>query len=286
VHALIDLGFCVTQVDPSVFYLWMEVHIIILVIHVNDCVITSSSTKLIDAYKMKFNTHYALTDLGPVSWLLGLKVTYDHENRTISLSQTAYINTMLNRFTLADAKPYCTPMVPGIVYSKDNSPSSPQEAVHIEKAPYCEAIGSLIYASVATCPNISFAVTALSQFLNNPGEVHWEAAKCILHYLSGTKDFALTYGNKHHDLIAYSDTNGVTQEHRHAISGYAFLINGSAVLWSSQKQELITLSTAEVEYVAVMHAAKEALWLHQLLFKFFPSLEAPTTLFCDNQAAL
>ena len=124
-RALIDLGFHITQVDPSVFYLRIEVHIIILVIHVNDCVITGSSAKLITNYKAKFNARYALTDLGPVSWLLGLKVTRDRENRTICLSQTAYINTMLDRFALTNTKPFCSPMVLGIIYSKDDSPSSP-----------------------------------------------------------------------------------------------------------------------------------------------------------------
>jgi hypothetical protein len=104
--------------------------------------------------------------------------------------------------------------------------------------------------------------------------------------LSGTRDFALTYGDERHDLLGYSDADGTTQEHRHAISGYAFLIDGSAVSWSSQKQELITLSTAESEYIAATHAAREALWLHRLLFELFPSLEAPIPLFCDNQAAL
>jgi len=85
--------------------------------------------------------------------------------------------------------------------------------------------------------------------------------KCVIHYLSGTKDYVLTYGNKHHDLLGYSDADGATQEHRHAISGYTFLIDGGAVSWSSRKQEIITLSTAEAEYVATTHAAKEALWL-------------------------
>src|SRR5216683_2606408 len=205
---------------------------------------------------------------------------------TISLSQTAYINTMLGHFTLSDMKPFCSPMVLGIIYSKDNSPSSPQEATHMEKAPYREAIGSLMYASVATRPDISFAVAALSQFLDNLGEVHWEAVKRVMHYLSGTKDFALTYGDERHDLLGYSDADGATQEHRHTISGYAFLIDGGVVSWSSRKQELITLSTAEAEYVAATHAAKEALWLRRLLFELFPSLETPTILFCDNQATL
>ena len=105
-------------------------------------------------------------------------------------------------------------------------------------------------------------------------------------YLSGTKDYALTYGDEHHDLLGYSDADGMTQEHWHAISSYTFLIDGSTVSWSSQKQELITLSTAKAEYVTATHAAKEALWLQRLLFELFPSLEAPTPLFCNNQATL
>jgi len=76
------------------------------------------------------------------------------------------------------------------------------------------------------------------------------------------------------------------QEHRHAISGNAFLINGGAISWSSRKQELITLSMAEAEYVATTHAAKEALWLRKLIHKLFPSLIAMMPLYCNNQAAI
>jgi len=118
-----------------------------------------------------------------------------------------------------------------------------------------------MYASIATRPDISFVVATLSQFLDNPSEIHWEAVKHIIRYLSGTRDFAVTYGDERHNLLGYSDADGATQEHRHAISGYAFLIDSGAVLWRSRKQELITLSTAKSEYVAATHAAKEALWL-------------------------
>jgi hypothetical protein len=65
------------------------------------------------------------------------------------------------------------------------------------------------------------------------------------------------------------------------MSGYAFLIDGSAVSWSARKQELVTLSTAEAEYVAATHAAKEAIWLHKLIGKLFPNLITPTPLYCD-----
>ena len=132
----------------------------------------------------------------------------------------------------------------------------------MKKVPYCEAISSLMYAAVATCPDISHSVSTLSRFLDDPSMTHWEAVKHIFCYLAGTQDFALTYGTEHHDLISYTNIDGATEEHRHAISGYAFIIYGGAVSWYSCKQELVTLSTAEAEYVAAMHVVKEAIWLH------------------------
>jgi hypothetical protein len=112
-------------------------------------------------------------DSGPVHWLLGIKITRDREARTISLSQTSYINTILSHFSLSDAKPHATPITPGASLSKANAPSDDTEAALMKKVPSHEAIGSLMYATVTTCPNISFAVSALLQFLENPGQLHW-----------------------------------------------------------------------------------------------------------------
>jgi hypothetical protein len=81
---------------------------------------------------------------------------------------------------------------------KEDSPSSPDEITRMGKTPYHEAIDSLMNAAVATRPDIAFAVSCLSQFLENPGEAHWEAAKRIFHYLAGTKTIQLTYGGNHH----------------------------------------------------------------------------------------
>ncbi len=285
-HALADLGFHVTQADPGVFYCRIKDHILILTIHVDDCIFTGDSAKLIAEYKSKLNKCYALTDLGPVHWLLGIKIMRDHLARTISLSQKSYIDSILTWFALTDAKPFATPIALGVTYSRSDCPSSPTKALQMKKMPYREAIGSLMYASIAMRPDISFAVSTLSRFLEDPGNAHWEAVKCIFQYLSGTKDLELTYSVEHHDLVGFMDADGATQEHRHAISGYVFLINGGAVSWSSQKQELVTLSTAEAEYIATTHAAKEAIWLRKLIFELFPDLNMPTTLYCDNQATL
>lgn len=285
-RALANLGFATSEADPGVFVARVGEHVLILAVHVDDCILTGSSQKLITQYKQKINDCYALTDLGPVHWLLGIKVTRDRTARTISLSQASYVDAILARFALADAKPYGTPMLPNATYSKSDAPSTPDEEFRMRKIPYREAIGSLMYLAVATRPDIAFAVSTLSQFLDNPGDAHWEAVKRIFRYLAGSKSFELTYGGERHDLIGYTDADGAVQEHRRAISGYAFLIDGGAISWASRKQELVTLSTAEAEYVAATHAAKEAIWLRKLVGELFPSLLTPITLYCDNQSAI
>ena len=94
------------------------------------------------------------------------------------------------------------------------------------------------------------------------------------------------FGTQTRGLVGYADADGATQEHRHAITGFAFLINGGAILWGSKKQELITLSTAESEYVAATHATKEAIWLRRLIGEMFRPLQHPTILYGDNQSAI
>ena len=82
------------------------------------------------------------------------------------------------------------------------------------------------------------------------------------------------------------DVDGALQEHRRAISGYIFMVDGGAVSWSSKKKELVTLSAAEAEYVAQTHVEKEALWLCRLLTENFKSMDMPTTLFSDSKSAI
>ena len=283
---LIDLGFCVNDADPRVFSVHDSKHTTILAVHVNNCLITSSSPYLITDYKQKLNSHYSLTDLGPVHWLLGIKVTCNHDTRTISLSQTSDINTILGHFLLSDTKPVRTPITPSVVLSKTDAPSDNTEATQMKNTPYCKAIGSLMYTAITMCPNITFTILALSQFLNNPSKVHWEAVKCVFHYLASTKEYLLTYRNEHHDLLGYTDADSASQEHRHAISSHTFLIDGAAISWTSRKQEIITLSTTEAEYITATHAVKECIWLCCLTKPLFDITPTSTTLFCDNQAAI
>jgi len=152
-------------------------HMLVLVVHVDDCTVTGSSPKLITAYKRKLHKWYALMDLRPVSWLLGIQVTCNCETWAILLLQEAYIKTIITHFMLANAKLYSTPMVLSASYSKDDSPALANDAAQMRKVPYHKAIGSLMYALVTTRPNITFTVSTLLQFLENPGEAHWQAVK-------------------------------------------------------------------------------------------------------------
>ena len=100
------------------------------------------------------------------------------------------------------------------------------------------------------------------------------------------RDWALVYGTKVKGIEGFTDADSVTQEHRHAITGYTFLIDRGAISWSSRKQEIIMLSTAKSEYVAATHAAKEAIWLRQFIGEVFQPLTNQIPLHSDSQATI
>jgi hypothetical protein len=144
----------------------------------------------------------------------------------------------------------------------------------------------LMYMAIGSRPDISYVVQVMSKFSKNTGETHWEAVKRIFRYLKGTQDLWLTYGNASKDLARFMDADGNMAEDRHATSGYAFILNGRAVSWSAKRQEIVTLSTTESEYIGTTHTAKEALWLHLLISQVFESILPATTLFLDNKSAI
>jgi hypothetical protein len=131
-------------------------------------------------------------------------------------------------------------------------------------------------------------VSTVAQFLKNPGAAHWEAVKRIFRYLKGTREIKMVYRDEEKDLQGWVDADGASQDHQRAISGYVFMVDGGAVSWSSKKQEIMTLSTTEAEYVAATHVAKEAVWLHHLFSEIFPppDINKPTPLHSDNKSAI
>ena len=284
--ALLELGFTRSDADHGVFFKRIGKDIIILAIHVDDGMVTGNNVAHIKRFKEEINKKYKITDLGPVYSLLGIKVTRDLIEKTISLSQQAYIEAIITKFNFDDLKPCATPMDPSAPLSKTQSPTKLDDISKMRNVPYREAVGSLMYAAMGTRPDIAFATSTVAQYCENPGWKHWEAVKRIFRYLLGTKKLELTYGGEDRGLVGYVDADGVSQDHRRAISGFVFMVDGGAVSWSSKKQELVTLSTTEAEYVAATHAAKEAIWLRRLLGELFGSIDTPTTLFSDSKSAI
>jgi hypothetical protein len=286
-RALEDLGFKRTEADHGVFVKkWGDGRMVVVAIHVDDCLSTGTSQGLVNEFKRRVNGKYRLTDLGPCKWLLGIKVDRNLENGTIALSQHAYIDSIITRFNFDDLKPSSTPMDPSSPLTNSQSPKMLADIAKMKNVPYREAVGSLMYAAMGTRPDIAFATSTVAQFLENPGWPHWGAVKRIFRYLKGSRNVSLVYGGQKDDLRGWSDADGASQEHRRAISGYVFMVDGGAVSWCSKKQELVTLSTAEAEYVAMTHAAKEALWLRTLFGEVFGNIVEATTIFGDNKSAI
>ena len=227
----------------------------------------------------RFKSKYDFTDLRPIHWLDGIKITWDHENHTISLSQSS---SLLRQFNFTDLKPFSTPMDPNIWYSKDQYPQIPEQATEMCHIPYRKAVGSLLYLTIATCPDIAFPIRTLSQFIDNPGKVHWEGVKHVSQYLAGMRDWVIIYGMKVKGLEGFTDVDGAMQEHRHVIMGYTFLINGGAVSWSLKKQEIAMLTTTKSEYVDTTHATKKTIWIHWFIGEVFQLLTNPIPLYSDS----
>jgi Reverse transcriptase (RNA-dependent DNA polymerase) len=282
------LGFTCCSVDQAVFHKSSKdkKEITVVAVHVDDCTIAASSLRLIEDFKAGLRKHVEVTDLGELHWMLGLEIKRDREARTIHISQHAYIDSILRRFNFDDLKPLSTPMDTSFRLTKEQAPASAAEHAIMRHVPYREAVGALNWAALATRPDIAFAVATVARFASAPGPAHWEAVKRIFRYLAGTRDLWLSYGETQRTLEGYADADGSMAEDRRAITGYAFLIDGGAVSWSSKRQEIVSLSTTESEYVAATHGMKEALWLRSLLSDVFGPITTPTTLFSDNQAAI
>ena len=178
-------------------------------------------------------------------------------------------------------------MVHGATLSLDQSLATPTQAMHMCGIPYTEVIGSVLWPVVVLRPDVAFAISLLSQFIKNPGPVHWEALKRVIVYMRSTKDLWLTFGG-HSKLLAerYCDADGGGQKHHHSISGYSFHMGGGAILWSSRKQHIVMLSSTEAEYVAQTHVAKEALWLCSFIGEIRGACRESMSINCDNQGAI
>ncbi|KAK8676017.1 hypothetical protein V6N13_034072 [Hibiscus sabdariffa] len=182
------------------------------------------------------------------------------------------------------------PMRHGISLLKEMCPSTPQERERMSQIPYASAIGSIMYAMICTRPDLSYALSMTSRSQANRGEGHWTTVKNILKYLRRTKDVFLVYGGGEELRIkGYTNASFQTdKDDSRSQSGFVFCLNGGAVSWKSLKQDTVSGSTTEAEYIAVSEAAKDAVWIKKFKIGLgvIPGISDAIDHYCANNGAI
>ncbi|GMF57644.1 unnamed protein product [Phytophthora fragariaefolia] len=154
--------------------------------------------------------------------------------------------------------------------------------------PYRSLVGSLVYLTCGTRPDISVVVAKLSRFLENPGRKHWDAGIKVVRYMLKTKDVGITYdGLLGTELVAYSDTDWAgNRDDLRSVSGMILMMCGAPVMWRSTFQKTVALSSTEAEYMALSECAKECIWMRRLLMDIGAEQVGATVIYEDNQGAM
>ena len=146
----------------------MAMGTVIFAVHMDDIFSIANPPKEHDCFKVELRSKWDISELGPTKFALGIGIERSEEKQTISLSQTAFINWLIECFNLPDTYPVDMPMVQGLqIHCPDKTmPVAPEVVKWMEDTPYCELVRSLNYITVATRPNISFTVGHLTSVLD------------------------------------------------------------------------------------------------------------------------
>ncbi|KAL0312604.1 UNVERIFIED_CONTAM: Retrovirus-related Pol polyprotein from transposon RE1 [Sesamum radiatum] len=218
----------------------------------DDLIYTGNNEKMIHDFKEDMMKTFEMSDLGLMHFFLGIEINQEKEG--IFICQKKYTETLLKKFKMESCKTVTTPLVTGEKYKKEDGSEK------VDGSIYRSLIGSLLYLT-ATRPDIMFATSLLSRFMQSPSQVHYGAAKRILRYLQGTKDFGIWYKSTNDAKLGYS--HGLLR-----------------------KQATVAQSSAEAEYIAAAAASNQATWLRRILEDMGEKQEEPTTIYCDNKSAI
>ncbi|XP_043694337.1 secreted RxLR effector protein 161-like [Telopea speciosissima] len=182
---------------------------------------------------------------------------------------------------MEDNKPVSTPMVVGCKMSLND------ESASVDQTKYRSMIRSLLYLT-ASRPDIMQSVCLVARFQSNPKETHLLAVKRIFRYIRGTMEYGLWYPKtENFSLTAFSDADWAGSiDDRKSTSGGALFLGKSLVAWHSKKQESVSLSTAEAEYIATTASCTQVLWMQRQISDFGLSSDGPVTIMCDNMSAI
>jgi hypothetical protein len=250
-------------------------------VYVDDLLLTGNDQSLINDIKERLSRTFKMKLLGPVQHFLGLQITRDPDGKWLHLSQQHYLDRIVKRFLGEhDIKSVTTPMATGSIPRSEEFESS-------TSSPYLALVGSLMFAAVATRPDIAATVSTLAQFSNKATDAHYNLAKRVLRYVFGTMNAGLVYVQGSCDLSLIVDASfGSDTQTRRSTSGACVFLGSNLVSWISRLQKTVSLSSCEAEYVALSEGARELLWIHQVLQDFGFESRLPVPVGIDNQAAL
>ena len=276
--SLTGLGFHKSNADPCLFTNPKRKTYVL--VYVDDLLVAVLNVSEVDWFKQELSKAFDITDLGKLTWYLGMSVNYS-EIGDISVNQPLFIESMIERFGLSNAGTVDTP-------AAELRLSKSREGEEIlTNVPYRELTGSLMWSAVCTRPDIVYAVNAACRHVERPSVTHWQAAKRILRYLKGTAKLALRYKPSNQICLkGYSDADWAGEETRKSTTGYVFFINDVPISWSSRLQKSRAMSSTEAEYMSASDAALEAVYLRRLLDDMGETQDQPTVLNMDNQGAI
>lgn len=271
-------GYKQSKCEPCVYIKCSDKDITIIALFVDDFYIFYSTkcNELLPLLEDNFN----IRNLGSLKNCLGMHIERDRAKGIMKVSQSEYIKRLLERFGMENCKIVKTPMPTNCKLVKGET------SLCDDQYNYRQLMGCLMYLSVCTRPDISFACSQLSQFNNCFDVTHWQAAKRILRYLAGTINFSLYFhkGGKL-NLTAFADADWANDPtDRRSYTGFVVKLGNNVINWESRKQRCVALSSTEAEYLAITDVCKDICFIRSFLSEIIPN-EYHVTIFNDNQSA-
>ncbi|XP_051229419.1 uncharacterized mitochondrial protein AtMg00810-like [Lolium perenne] len=251
-----QLGFRSTRSDASFFVYRTGNDMAYLLLYVDDIILTASTAGLLRQLTDSLRAEFALKDLGPLHYFLGIEVVRRADG--FFLHQRKYAHELLERAGMLNCNPAPTPVdTKAKLSASDGSLAS-------DTPFYRSIVGALQYLTL-TRPELQYAVQQVCLHMHAPQDAHWVAVKRILRYVCGTMGYGLSLHaspSTSTDLVAYSDADWAgCPDTRRSTSGYCVYLGSSLVSWSSKRQPTVSRSSAEAEYRAVANAVAECTWL-------------------------
>ncbi|KAI3520152.1 hypothetical protein L1887_09385 [Cichorium endivia] len=281
--SLLEFGFVQSKNDYSLYVKQKGDTFIVLLVYVDDIVLTGNNEDEIESVKCFLKTKFLIKDLGILKYFLGIEIVNISDG--LCLSQRKYCLELLYEFGLLGAKPINTPLDVNVKISSESVSSGDDLLANISE--YQKLIGKLIYLT-NTRPDISFTVQTLSQFMHAPRKSHLKIAIRVLRYLKLCPGKGITICKSDSlELTAWSDADWAKcVNSRRSVTGYCMFLGKSLISWKSKKQSTVSRSSTESEYRALATVTCEVIWVLKLMQDLKVKYDLPVSIFCDNRSAI